>query len=713
MTRFLHRMALGLLMALVALSLAAPAAQAKKTWEKIKVPVLGEVNLPEYERVELDNGMVLFLTEDHEFPLVELSATIRVGNIYESVDKVGLAGMTGSVLRTGGTEAMSGDEIDELVEAKGLRLNTWIGQTSGGAYLSALTEDSDLGLELLADILRRPIFDPDKIALAKEEQKASISRRNDEPMSIVRREAPKVLYGEDHPLARHPEYDTIAAVSRDDMIAFHEEYFHPDRMYLVVIGDFVSAEMVSKIEELFGDWPQADTPLPPDPEIPDLPRTVNVIDKEDLTQTTVLLGHKGIRNDDPNYAAIVVGNRILGGGFGDRLFNVVRSQHGYAYSVGSRAGTGWRYPGTFMAFTMTKNATVEAATDLILAEIEKMTREPVTEEELQQAKDGILAAEVFSYDTKREVLDRLVLFEMEGYPADFLQNYQAAVQELTADQILEATAATWHPEQLTILALGNPAEWDGDLSKYGPINEIDITIPEPSLDMDIPLATPKSLEQGATLLAGVAAASGGKKNFADLDGYFETSLLNANLQGMDLQFTIEKTVAFPDHQHTVQKTPFGNMSQVLAGDVGWSVSPRGAKDLSGDEVADAKRDMAGDMVSVLKNLDQMQGQALEPTEVEGVACTPVYVTGEAIDFQIIYVDNETGLVRMVQTKGTHPVSQAPVTQKVMVDAYGNLGGFKLPTEMRILFDDEFFGTVEVQDFQANPTIDKSLFEKTG
>ena len=189
-----------------------PSAQAaaKKPWEKIAVPELNTFAMPAYERVELPSGMVVYLAEDHEFPLVELSATIDVGSIYEAADLLGLAEMTGSVMRTGGTATNSGDKIDQLVEARGMAVETSIGQTEGTAYLSALKEDTDLGLELLADILRNPVFPEDKIKLAREEQKAEISRRNDDPMTIARRESSKVVFGADHPLARSTEYATVA-----------------------------------------------------------------------------------------------------------------------------------------------------------------------------------------------------------------------------------------------------------------------------------------------------------------------------------------------------------------------------------------------------------------------------------------------------------------------------------------------------------------------
>ncbi|RKZ19883.1 hypothetical protein DRQ50_01215 [bacterium] len=697
-----------LLVAALLLTVAASAALAKKPWEKIKIPELNEITMPEYQRVELDNGMIVYLAEDHEFPLIQLSATIDVGSIYESEDKLGLASMTGSVMRTGGTTDRNGDAIDELVEARGLAVETWIGQTSGGAYVSAMSEDLDLGLELLAEILRKPAFPADKIKLAMEEQKAQISRRNDDPMSIARREAMKAVYGDDHPLARHPEYDTIASCTQADMLAFHADWFHPDRMYLVVIGDFASADMVSRIETSFAGWERATNELPADPEIYDLPRTVNVVDKDDLTQSTIIMGHKGIRADDPNYAGVMVGNRILGGGFATRLFNEVRSRQGLAYSVGSSPGTGFRYPGLFMAFTMTKSETSEKATDAVLAEIQKMVAEEVTEDELAQAKDGILNSEVFSFDTKREILDRMVMYERYGYPEDFLQQYQEQVRNMTAAQVLTATQAVWKPDQMTILAVGNYNDWDGDFSKYGTVNMVDITIPEPALD--IPDATPASLEAGMAAMVSARDVAGGSE-LTGMKSYYEKSVMEASIQGMDLTFTTEKSVVFPDHSYTQVKTPFGNQTMVLAGDTAWAEGPMGTRDLEGDDLQQAKDDLHTDMVGIFRSLDDLQCQALEPREVEGINCLPVYVTGVGDSYQIIFLDPTNQQVVMVQQPGVSPMTQAPVIQKVIVDEYGELGGMKMPVKMQLTYDDELFGTIAVEAFEPNAAVDTKLFEK--
>lgn len=703
------RMSVLMLSALVLAGLLGGSAMAKEPWEKIKIPELNAVEMPAYERVDLSNGMVLYLAEDHGLPLVELSATIRVGAIYDPADKLGLAGMTGRVMRTGGAGDRDGDAVDALVEDNALEVNSWCGMSAGGAYLSCLTEDVDLGLGLLADILVRPRFADDKIELAKQEQKAGISRRNDEPLQIAMREVPKALYGADHPLARHPEYDTIAAVTRDDMVTFHADYYGPDRTYLVVIGDFQTADMVRRIESTFANWQPAGEPLPADPEVPMRKPAVNIAAKDGLTQATVVLGHKGVRNDHPDYAALRVGAEILGGGFSSRLFKEIRSKQGLAYAVGSTPGTGWRFPGTFMAYTMTKNETAEKAAKAIMVEIKRMLAEPVTDDELQFAKDLILNSEVFSYDTKREVLDRMVIFDMYDYPVDFLQNYQEAVKNLTIDDVLAAVRNVWKPEDMSFLVVGTPDEFDGDFSSFGEVREIDITIPLPTPKLEIPAATPESLARGKQLMQDLRDGTGGKA-YDQIKSYQKIQVMTIQSPVGAMDITIDMIVALPDRMRMATKLPFGEQVVVANGDKGWTSGLGQSKDLDADDITEIRGQFLADTLNLLRGLDNHEFQALDPTEVAGKLCNPVAVelNGETT---VIFLDAETGLVAMTQAPAKSPMTQSPVTQKSYVNRYGEFDGVKLPDSLTITHDDEDFAEVTVESFMVNPKVDQALFAK--
>jgi len=704
------RRALVLLFGLLLLgNLVATTAGAKEPWEKIKIPELNEFQMPEYQRVELPSGMVLYLAEDRTLPMVQLSATIRVGSLYDPSDKLGLAAMTGSVLRTGGAGERSGDDIDALVESRGLQVETWAGTSTGGAYLSCLTEDLDLGLELLADILMAPHFAEDKLELARKEQKAGISRRNDEPMSIAMRELPKVMYGADHPLARHPEYDTVDAVTRDDLVAFHADHFGPDRTYLVAIGDFDAADMKARIEETFAAWAPARLPLPDDPEIPWRGRTVNVAVKDGLTQAIVLLGHRGIRNDHPDYAALRIGAEILGGGFNSRLFKELRSNQGLAYAVGAGAGTGWRYPGTFMAYIMTKNESVELSAQAILAEIQRMLDEPVSDGELQFAKDLVLNSEVFDYDSKRKVLDRLVTFEMYGYQPDFLQRYQAAVMDLSPQDIQDAVRAAWKPEDLSFLVVGTPSEFDGDLSIFGPVNEVDIAIPAPTPRLEIPAATPASLARGMELMKTLRDRTGGEV-YAGIEALHEVSEMTVQSPMGPLAITIDSMVQLPGRARLVTKLPFGEQVMVVNDGQGWAAGMGQNQDLDGEQAQGILDQFVNDPKFMLGHLEDHQFQALEPTEVAGKVCNPVVLHRDD-EATIYFLDADTGLLVMTQEPAVNQMTDSPVTQKAYVNEYAEMDGLTVPVSVTVTHDDEDFAEVLVKSIEVNPALDAALFER--
>ncbi|HPF35816.1 MAG TPA: pitrilysin family protein [Candidatus Krumholzibacteria bacterium] len=711
MIRFLQKTAALLLLMTLAVGLTAADASAarKKPWEKLKYDDLGSIELPAYDRVALDNGMILYLCEDHSLPMVQLSATIQAGALYEPAALTGLAGITGEVLRTGGTAKWTGDEIDEMVESMGASVETFIGDATGGAFLFALNEDADKALEILASVLMEPAFDAEKVDLAKTQAKSGIARRNDEPMQIVFREFQRVMFGPDHPLARLEEYDTINAITRDDLVRFHADYFGPDRTYLVVIGDFDAKTMVGKIEAAFAGWKKAGAPLPADPEIPALPRTINVAAKEDLTQAMVALGVKGVRNDDPNYAAIQVANQILGGGFSSRLFNEIRSKRGLAYTTGSQAGTGWRFPGVFVAFTGTKNETAQQAAEVMFDEIRRMGTEPVSAEELRMAVDGILNSDVFNYDTKREVLDRLVLFEMNGYPEDFLSNYRQEVQAMTAEKVMAAAQAVWKVDDMSLLAVGNPADFDGDMSVFGPVNQIDITIPEPQMTLDVPAATAESLAAGQSLMAKAGKAVSPKVQ--GLKSYTSKLNLALEIQGMPMNFGIEMVAVLPDRMKMVQKTPFGEMSQVMNGDEGWAKGPMGTQDIPAEQMDGLREQLDSDLIMLLRNHADLTCQALDAAEVDGVMCDRVYVTGVGEDFILICLDQATGLPFMQQSKGADPMTGSPVVQKTYYKDYKDFGGAKYASNLVITHDDEEFATGTISELSLNPKVDASVFKR--
>ena len=460
-------------------------AGAQKSYRELTFPPLPEIVLPEISRIELANGLVLHLLEDHTLPKVQGFALIRVGDRYEPADLVGLASMVGQTMRTGGTTTRSGDEINEMLADVGASVETSIGESSATASLFALQEDFPLALEILADVLRNPAFPEDKIELAKVRMRSAIARRNDDVAGIADREFFKLLYGESSPYARTMEYATIDRITRDDLIAFHERYFQPNQISIGLWGDFEPATARALVEKHFGSWERKDVSLPPPPPVSmERSPSIHLIHKEDVNQTNLRIGHLGGRLDDPDYFAMSLMAEILGGGFSSRLFKLIRSDQGLAYRVRASWEAGWDRPGAFMVVCNTKSETTLRATTELLKEIRRLTEEPVSEQELKLAKDGILNSFVFNFDSPGELVRRVMTYEYYRYPKDFLETYRSRVEQVTSEDILRAARKHIWPDSLVLLAVGREEDFDGPLDTLGDVQTIDITIPPPPSAQD-------------------------------------------------------------------------------------------------------------------------------------------------------------------------------------------------------------------------------------
>jgi predicted Zn-dependent peptidase len=449
-------------------------------YKQLKYSKLGDIQVPGVQQVTLANGMRLFLLEDHELPLISVSARMRTGSIYEPPDKIGLAAVTGTVMRTGGTISRTGDEIDEQLENIAASVETGIGLNSGSAFVSVLKKDIDVGLEILADVLMNPAFREDKIMLAKIQHRSSIARRNDDVGSIAAREFKKLIYGSDSVYARHTEYATIGNITRDDLVAFHKKFYGPNNMMLGIWGDFNTDEMIQKIEKAFEGWEKVDVEFPKAPPVEyEFPKTVNVIRKDDVNQSNIYLGHIGGLRNNPDYFALILMNRILGSGFTSRLFKNVRSREGLAYSVFGIYSANYDFPGLFYVGCQTKSEATVKAIRAMTEEVRKMTESEVTDEELALARDSYLNSFVFNFDTKGEIVSRLMTYAYFDYPQDFLQKSKENIEKVTKQDVLRVAKKYLRPDDVQILAVGRPQDFDEPMSVLGSMREIDIIIPPP------------------------------------------------------------------------------------------------------------------------------------------------------------------------------------------------------------------------------------------
>jgi predicted Zn-dependent peptidase len=443
---------------------------------KMEFPPL-EFKVPKADRTVLPNGMVVYALEDHLLPIINITSAVNVGEIYVLAEKAGLASLTGDIMRTGGTKKMTGDEVDEALEYVAASVSVDIDRERGTASMFCLKKDFDSTLALFADILMHPRFAQDKIDKRKKELMESFRRENDLPDEIAGREFRKLIYKE-HPYARRTTGypDTVEKISREDLVAFHAKFFHPNNVILGVSGDFERQEMLEKLRGAFADWKNEKIDFPPVAALPeDFQRSLNFI-KKDINQSNVLLGHLGLERLNPDFYAVTVMNFILGEDFTSRLVESVRTKGGLAYSVGSDFLMP-RYKGMFVCYFQTANPQSFGAVEKTLAELERIRTEKVPPEEFKRAKDAISNRFVFNFATASGIVSRFVSIEFEGLPRDYFDTYLDKIAAITPDDILRVANKYIHPDKITLLVVGNDEAPKSFPETWGKFNVIELSSP--------------------------------------------------------------------------------------------------------------------------------------------------------------------------------------------------------------------------------------------
>jgi len=448
-------------------------------WTKIPIPPLHEFHPAHPKRIELSNGLVIFLQEDHELPFIDGTILIRGGSRDVPANKVGLVTMYGESWRTSGTATKPGDVLDAELAEKAASI-----ETSGGAATTSLNwgsfkQDFDSVFGEAVDLLVHPDFKADKLALAKRQVETAISRRNDNPDAIAVREATKIVYGATNPYGRQAEYSTVEAVTLDDFKSWHDRTVAPNNMIVAVGGDFDSAEMEQKLRKVFEPMQRGTTFPELKIDFPGPKPGIYFADKSDVNQSTVEIVGLGTERNNPDFYALTVMNEIFSGGFGSRLVQSVRTRLGLAYDVGGAFGAQYDHPGVFRSEAGTKSSSTVDATKAVLDEIRKLKTDPPTPSEMAKAKDQVMNSFIFNYDTPEKILNEQVVLAFYGYPPDYLEKFHDGIEKVTAADVTRVAQKYIDPSKLAIVVVGNKADIQPPLSALGPVTNLDITIPPP------------------------------------------------------------------------------------------------------------------------------------------------------------------------------------------------------------------------------------------
>ena len=425
-------------------------------------PLIYDAPNPADYRVELESGAVVYIYPDRERPLIDLSVNVRGGSYLDPKGKEGLAGLTGYLMARGGIPSSPADKLDEELEFLAARLSSSFGGLSGSMGLNLLSKDADRGFEILRAVLAAPSFQEDKLALRKPQTLQGLKHRNDDSKNIESRERNFLAYGERFWFNRHTTAASLESIRREDLLAFHHEWVHPQNFIVSVSGDFDRDEMLKRLDGVFAAWPHPGKKAPPVPQDQKYGKPGVYIVNKDVNQGRVSIMLPGIRWDAPDYYAIQVMNDVLGGGgFTSRITNRVRSDEGLAYSARSAFPGGVYYPVVFRAGFQSKSSTVAYATSIVLEEIERITREPVTKEELLTTKKSFIDTFPNNFASAAQVVSAFASDEMIGRYAKqphYWANYRDNIESVDIAAVQHVAKQRLKLDQMIILIVGQKGE---------------------------------------------------------------------------------------------------------------------------------------------------------------------------------------------------------------------------------------------------------------
>ncbi len=654
----------------LALALTSSALFAQKKYDEIKYPELNSFQVPEVETYTADNGITYYLLEDTELPLIELRVNIKTGGVLVPAEKEGLASITGTVIRSGGTQSIPADSLNVLLENKAASMETGIGFTSGSAWMNVLAEDFDELLPIFIDLLTNPAFPDDKIELAKTQTKSSISRRNDNSQSVGVREFQKLIYGPESVYARTTEYETIDNITREDIVNFHKDHFVSENMMIGVVGDFDASEMKQKLEEAFSNIPSGGETSLNFPEVDyEQQSTINFAHKSDVNQSFILMGHLGGMRDNPDYPQIQVMNRVLSGGFSGRLMQVIRTEMGLAYSAFGQYSMNSFYPGFFFAGVSTKSSTTAEAIEAVIEQIRRLQNEPITKKELQDTKDQILNSSVFEYDSYEEVLSQQMSYDYRGLPGDAFDQYIEGVKNTTIEDVQRVAKEYLNPDYLQIMVVGNKDEIGDQLQQFGDVNEVDITIPEPGSDEPVVDGDATKGKEWLEKMANALIEPG-----SDVVAVQEKSVITQKTPMGDMDIQNSSVTNFADYSTERNlTTPQGQMTMSFKDGGGTMQMGGQQRQLPPQMAKPMLNEMKRNYLSIAINHEDIQAEYLGDETVDGEDYAVVRMTNDQVKVTYL-LDQETGLPHMSRYTEMNPQTGQRQEAKSVYSDWNEAGG---------------------------------------
>ncbi len=438
-----------------------------------------EFEFPQVEHLTLDNGIEVYLRSDHDLPLVEMTTMIGGGSIYDPAELTGLSDLFVAGLQTGGAGERSPQELEETLENMAADLAVTSSSYAYTIDMSMRRQDLVQSVDILADILREPKFEQQRIEVARQGLIEGVRRRNDDPGSIAGRTLAQSIY-RDHPFGRVAKKTTLAQIQREDLLRLHQTYFQPNNTSIAVSGDISLDELKTLLVQSMGGWETTGLPNLVPPALPEMAQKggISIADK-DIPQTTIMIGQPGIDKNNPDAMTLKVANYILGGGgFNSRMMREIRSNRGLTYSVYSYFQIGRLLPELFIAKCETKCDSTLEVVSLMRAQMQEMIDMPVSDSEIQTAKESLINSFVFAFNNSHSIVTRKQRLDFYDYPPDYMQSYRQKIADVTTEDVQRVAKKYLRPDQLQIVLVGrrNDFEQDPAAALGMPVENVDLGV---------------------------------------------------------------------------------------------------------------------------------------------------------------------------------------------------------------------------------------------
>ena len=444
---------------------------------KGKAPVnknILKVQLPKAQEATLKNGLRVVLLESHKIPTFTMQMVVLSGGLSDPADYRGLASSTASLIREG-TAKRSSKEISEQVDAIGASLfsNSGLSAMTSTVSVGGLVENMDQILDIFADVVRNPTFPQDEINRYKTRTLTNLQVQRTNPQFLAQEQFSKAIYG-DHPagLVSTPA-ESIKKLTTADLAKFHSTYYRPNNAILTVVGDVTMKNILPALEKAFGDWQKADVPpttIPPAPA--QSAAKIVLIDRPNSVQTVLQLGTLGIERTNPDYFAVLLADRILGGGPSGRLFLNLREDKGYTYGAYSFFG-GSKFRGTWGASSEVRTDVTEGAMKEFMYELNRLRDELATAEELENAKRAIVGSFALSLESPQALLGNIVTQKLYNLPADYWDTYPQKIAAITVADVQRVAQRYIDKDHLQVVAVGDASKAREILARYGTVQVYD------------------------------------------------------------------------------------------------------------------------------------------------------------------------------------------------------------------------------------------------